>query len=378
MMEGPVIGVVGLGTMGLGIAQVYAQAGFNLVATDAQEATRASALSRIAGALDDRVAGGKLTPTSRDETLARIGIVDGPQAMGAAILVIEAIAENLAAKQALFRELEAAVPRDTVLATNTSSLSVSAIARTLASPSRLIGLHFFNPATAMKLVELVSHQDTTPAASALARKFTEAAGKTVIACPDRPGFIVNRCARPFYGEALALLEEGRNASEIDAAMLAAGYRLGPFSLIDLIGADINLAATQGLCEAMGGHPRYHVFETLKAQVAKGALGRKTGRGFIFPAKVEAAPGDAASIALRIEATLANEAASLLEEGGIEEAGIDLAMKLGLNFPRGPFEAARRDGIDRIRATLAGLEAAAPAHLKGRYVMSPALEKLRGA
>ena len=370
MMDKPVIGVAGLGTMGLGIAQVFVQAGFSVLATDAQASIRGSAVARLAEVLQARVSGGKLSAEARAAALAKFTVVEAPRAIGAAGLVIEAIVEQIEAKQALFAELETVVTHDAVLATNTSSLSVAAIARGLAHPSRLLGLHFFNPAPAMKLVELVAHPDTAPEALALALAVTEAAGKTVISCPDRPGFIVNRCARPFYGEALALLEEGRNASEIDAAMLAAGYRIGPFSLIDLIGADINLAATQGLVAAMGGHPRYHVFDALRAQVASGDLGRKTGRGFIFPGAPGAAPKDSDAIVFRIEATLANEAASLLAEGGTDEAGIDMALKLGLNFPRGPFESARANGLFRTRVTLAALEAAAPAHLKGRYAISP--------
>ena len=372
----PLIGVVGLGAMGLGIAQVYTQAGFPVLATDAHAAVRASAVSRLAAGLDARVAAGKLTPAARDATLARLTLVETPQGMGTADLVIEAIAEHLAVKQALFAALETVVSSKSVLATNTSSLSVTAMADGLSHPSRLLGLHFFNPAPAMKLVELVAHATTATDALNLARSVTEAAGKTVIACRDRPGFIVNRCARPFYGEALALLEEGKSASDIDAAMLADGYRIGPLSLIDLIGADISLAATQGLADAMAGNARYHVFSALKAQVATGNLGRKSGRGFLFPELPGASPSDAASISLRIEAMLANEAASLIAEGEIEEAAIDQAMRLGLNFPRGPFEAARAHGLARIRATLTALEAAAPGHLKGRYVVSPALEALQ--
>ena len=369
------IGVVGLGTMGLGIAQVYAQAGFKIVATDAVQATRENALPRLKTMLNERVSTGKLAAEARDATLAQISIVDDTRSMAGAALVIEAIIETLDAKRALFSKLEQLLPPEAVLATNTSSLSVAAMANGMKHPARLVGLHFFNPAPVMKLVELVAHETTDAAALAKARNLTEAAGKTVIKCSDRPGFIVNRCARPFYGEALALLEEGRSAAEIDAAMVAAGYRLGPFGLIDLVGADINLAATRGLAAAMDHHPSYHVFDALIAQVAKGELGRKTGRGFIFPGTIPPPPSDAARIALRIEATLANEAATLLAEGGVDKAGIETALKLGLNFPRGPFEAARAHGFALIRATLAGLEAAAPPHLKGRYLLSPALETM---
>jgi 3-hydroxybutyryl-CoA dehydrogenase len=250
----------------------------------------------------------------------------------------------------------------------------AALAQGLAHPGRVLGLHIFNPAPAKRLVELIAPPGCDAASVDLARRTVEATGKTVIPCPDRPGFIVNRCARPFYGEALALLEEGRTASEIDAAMLTAGYRIGPFALIDLIGADINLAATEGLSAAMGGHPRYHVFAALRAQVARGDLGRKTGRGFVYPSESAAAPSDSAAIVLRIEAALANEAAWLLAEGGTTAEGIDQAMMLGLNFPRGPLDALRRLGPARILSILAVLDAQAPPHLAGRYLPSPVLSE----
>ena len=290
--------------------------------------------------------------------------------MAPADLVIEAVAERLEVKQALFRALEEVVAPDAVLATNTSSLSVAAVAAGLRHPGRVLGLHFFNPAPAMKLVELVAAPGTAEAALHLARQVTEAAGKTVIACPDRPGFVVNRCARPFYGEALALLEEGRTAGEIDAAMTAAGYRIGPFGLIDLIGADVHLAATEGVWRGMAEHPRYRVFDALKAAVAAGRLGRKSGTGFVVPGESAAPPSDAATIVARIEATLVNEAGWLLAEGGVAAPDIDLALKLGLNFPRGPFEMLAATGRDRIAAVLAGLEART--RWTGRYAAAPML------
>lgn len=366
------IGIIGLGAMGLGIAQLFAQAGNAVRATDANPDSRSSARDRLASALAPRVAKGAMTEAERQTILARLTIVDRVEDLAPADMVIEAVVERLAVKQSVFSLLEPQLAADAVLATNTSSLSVAAIARGLHHPDRVVGLHFFNPAPVMKLVELVPHAGTAPAALAKARTITEAAGKTVIQCPDRPGFIVNRCARPFYGEALALLEEGRNAAEIDAAMMAAGYRIGPFGLIDLVGADINLAATESLASAMGNHPRYHVFDALKAQVAKGEVGRKSSRGFIFPSDPGPAPTDAAALTLRIEATLANEAAWLLSEGGTTVEGIDTALKLGLNFPRGPFEMLAKHGPATIRHTLATLEANAPPHLKGRYRPAPSI------
>ncbi|MCA3513382.1 MAG: 3-hydroxybutyryl-CoA dehydrogenase [Rhodobacter sp.] len=374
MAERPVIGVVGLGTMGLGIAQVFAQAGFPVLATDASEAVRGTAALRLAGALEARVAAGKLTLAERDAACDRVQVIGSVSGLAAAALVIEAIAERPEAKRALLATLEGVVGPDAVLATNTSSLSVAALAQGLAHPGRVLGLHFFNPAPAMRLVELIAPQGCDQASVDLARRSAVAAGKTVIPCADRPGFIVNRCARPFYGEALALLEEGRPAAEIDAAMLSAGYRIGPFALIDLIGADINLAATESLSAAMGGHARYHVFQALRTQVARGDLGRKTGRGFVFPARAGAPPADADAIILRIEAVLANEAAWLLAEGGTTAEGINQAMMLGLNFPRGPLDGLHRHGPARILHTLAKLEAQAPPHLAGRYVPPPALSE----
>lgn len=368
----PTIGIIGLGAMGLGIAQVFAQAGHPVRATDANPDARATALSRLSQTLQPRIDKGAMTDADRAALLERLTITDRTEDLAPAAMVVEAILENLPAKQSLFTLLEQTLSPQAVLATNTSSLSVTAIAKGLTHPERLLGLHFFNPAPVMRLVELIPHAGTAQQALHTARNLTEAAGKTVIPCADRPGFIVNRCARPYYGEALALLEEGRSPAEIDAAMQAAGYRLGPFALIDLIGADINLAATESLSAAMGHHPRYHVFTALKAQVEKGALGRKTGQGFTLPPTDTPAPPDAATIALRIEATLANEGAWLLAEGGTTADGIDTALKLGLNFPRGPFEILRAHGPTTILHTLAALEAKTPPHLKTRYLPAPGL------
>lgn len=363
------VAVIGLGTMGLGIAQLFAQAGFPVLACDAHAPTEATALPRLAAALEARVRGGKLSAPARDAVLDNIRIVALPD-LGPATLAIEAIVEDLAEKQALFGALESILGPGAILASNTSSLAIARIAEATRHPARLLGLHFFNPAPLMRLVELIPHAGTDPEATARARRLTEATGKTLITAPDTPGFIVNRCARPYYGEALALLEEGAAPAAIDAAMLAAGYRMGPFALIDLIGADINLAATESLHQAMGGHPRYHPFAALRAQVAAGRLGQKSGAGFL-DAGVAARPDPA--LALRIEATLINEAAWLLAEGSTTGA-IDTALKLGLNFPRGPFEALQAHGRARVLSVLAALEAKAPPHLKARYLPAPALEQ----
>jgi 3-hydroxybutyryl-CoA dehydrogenase len=297
--------------MGLGIAQVFCTAGFAVLATDAQAAARNEAHGRLAGVLNRA----KLSEEEANATLGRLIVVDGPGSMAPAELVVEAVAEDLGVKRVVFSALEEVLAPDAVLATNTSSLSVTALAQSLRHPERLIGLHFFNPAPMMRLVELIRHPGTRDEAAALALSAAERAGKTIVEAPDTPGFVVNRCARPFYGEALALLEEGRLPAEVDAAVLAAGFRMGPFSLIDLVGADINLASTRQLREAMGGHPRYHVFAALEAQVASGRLGRKSGKGFLFPDRPGPAPADADATALRIEATLVKRGGLAPVRGG---------------------------------------------------------------
>jgi len=364
------IGVIGLGAMGLGIAQVFAQSGQGVIGFDASPAARDSAKDRLAAQLAPRVAKGALSKGVMTQILDRLIVVDAICGLAPSDMVIEAVVERLDVKIAVLGDAMPHLRPDTVIATNTSSLSVATIAAGLAHPQNVLGLHFFNPAPVMKLVELVPHAGTSAQTLAQARSWVEAAGKTVVQCPDRPGFIVNRCARPFYGEAFALLEGGHAPAKIDAAMQAAGYRLGPFALIDLVGADINLAATQSLADAMNDHPRYHVFAALKSQVARGNLGRKTGAGFVFPA--DTAPMENDDIVLQIEATLVNEAAWLFAEGGTQPGGIDTALRLGLNFPRGPFEilAARGQGV--ILAKLAALESAAPPHLKTRYLPAPFL------
>lgn len=363
----PPIAVLGLGTMGLGIAQVFAQAGHPVLATDQLPAARDSGPDRLAAALAPRVASGRLSAAEAEAVRARLTVVSDLSALAPAAMVIEAAVEDIAIKQALFAQLERLCP-GAVLATNTSSLQVAAIASGLRAPERLIGLHFFNPAPVMRLVELITPPGAE-AAAALAAGWTRAAGKTVVAAPDTPGFIVNRCARPFYGEALALLEEGRDPAAIDAAMIAAGYRMGPFALIDLVGADINLAATRSLSAAMAGHPRYYVFAALVEQVAAGRLGRKSGGGFLT-GTVAPPSDDAAQIATRIEAALVNEALWLVSETCTTREAVDTALQLGLNFPRGPFQILDGIGMPALRDRLATLEEAAPAHLRGRYLLPP--------
>ena len=239
--------VVGAGLMGAGIAQVAAQAGHDVALFDARAGAAEAAKAKLAQTLDGLAAKGKLTAEAAQATLARITPVD---ALVTADLVIEAIVENLDVKRALFAELEALLPPEAVIATNTSSISVTALARGMQKPERLVGMHFFNPVPLMKLVEVVSGLGTDPAIAQAVFDLAGRWGKTAVHTRSTPGFIVNRIARPYYAETLMLLQDRAAAPElIDAVLRAAGFRMGPCELMDLIGHDTNFAVTNSVFAA---------------------------------------------------------------------------------------------------------------------------------
>lgn len=288
---GKIIGVVGAGVMGAGIAQVAAAAGHRVVLVDAQSGVAAKAKDKLADALAKLIEKGRLAAEEREALLERIEPAGDVAALAPAGIVIEAIVEELAAKRDLFRAVEAVVAPDALLATNTSSLSVTAIGAGLARPERFGGMHFFNPAPLMPLVEIVAGEKTAPAAVGALTTLAQAWGKTPVQAKDSPGFIVNRGARPFYSETLRFMEEtGVDAATVDALLRAAGFRLGPLELIDLVGADINLAATRSVHAATGNDVRYRPSRLVEELVAAGRLGRKSGRGFYdYAATVRPAP-----------------------------------------------------------------------------------------
>ena len=275
------IGVVGAGTMGAGIAEVAASAGHRVLLYDGMSGAVEAALERIGAALERAEAQGRITANQRASTFARITACHGFDALGAAGLVIEAIIEDLAAKQKLFETLEVFLEPDAILASNTSSLSITALAAKLQHPERVVGMHFFNPAPRMALVEVVRGLASAPRAVATALATAEAWGKTAVEVRSTPGFIVNRVARPFYGEALRALAEGAaDVATIDAVMReAGGFRMGPFELMDLIGLDVNLAVSRQVHEAYHYDPRYTPSLLQRELVEAGRLGRKAGRGF---------------------------------------------------------------------------------------------------
>ena len=306
-----VVAVIGAGSMGAGIAQLAAQSGHAVRLHDAQAGAAAAALGRIAADLDGAVKRGKLQPDERAAVLARITAAETLDALDGCGLVVEAIVERLDVKQGLFRALEKVLAPDAVLATNTSSISITAVAQGLQHPQRLIGWHFFNPATRMKLVEVISGVETDPALVPAMHALSKAWGKTSVDAPNTPGFIVNRVARPYYAEGLRLLAEGlAPAAAIDKLMVeAGGFALGPFELMDLIGLDVNLSVTESVFQATAHDSRYAPHVIQQELVRSGRYGRKSGQGFYAYGKdvaaraVQAVSAAAASPALRMPATL---------------------------------------------------------------------------
>lgn len=281
LAPGTPVGIVGAGTMGAGIAQVAASAGHPVLVFDAEPGRAEAAKVAIAEGLQRRVARGRLSRDACSAQLGRIGPVADLEALAPTRLVIEAIVESLEAKQQLFLDLEPLVADDAILATNTSSLSITAVAGPLARPGWLLGLHFFNPAPAMRLVEVVPGLQTDQAALESATATVRNWGKEPVVVRSWPGFLVNRVARPFYAEALRLVQEGASdPPTLDRIMReAGGFRMGPFELMDLIGLDVNLAVTRSVFEATHGDRRYAPSWLQEERVRAGHLGQKSGRGF---------------------------------------------------------------------------------------------------
>jgi 3-hydroxybutyryl-CoA dehydrogenase len=275
------VAVIGAGTMGHGIAQVCAQAGCHVRLADAVPGAAAAALGRIRANLDGAIARGKLTAEDRDAALARLEALDDALACAReADLVVEAVPEQLVLKQELFRRLEPAVAEDAILATNTSSLSVAAIAAATRRPERVLGMHFFNPVHVMKLVEVVTHDRTAAPVRDRAVSFARRLGKEPIVVRDGPGFASSRLGITLGLEAMRMLEDGvASAEDIDKAMtLGYGHPMGPLRLTDLVGLDVRLAIAEHLHATLGG-PQYAPPRILRDLVSRGRLGRKTGQGF---------------------------------------------------------------------------------------------------
>ncbi|MFM2358793.1 MAG: hypothetical protein RLY16_786 [Bacteroidota bacterium] len=273
------IAVVGAGTMGAGIAQVAASSGYTTILFDVQPQILEKAKASILQNFDFLVSKQKLTVEAAHAAMQRLTFIQDITACKAD-LIIEAIVEKTEVKQQVFHQLAAINGPATILASNTSSLSISKIQETIPQPERFLGMHFFNPAPIMKLVEVIKGAQTHPAIAEQLMQLCKQMGKVPVLCTDAPGFIVNRVARHYYLEAMQLVEkEGVAISAIDQAMEAAGFKMGPFKLMDLIGMDINYAVSESIYHAFGNHERFKPSPIQQQKVAEGKLGRKTGEGF---------------------------------------------------------------------------------------------------
>lgn len=385
-LAGGRIGVLGAGAMGSGIAQVAASAGHEVVVVDARAAAVSRARSALERAMDRDVEKGRRDRAAADALLARITWAasdsDTPdlRPFAGCTMVVEAIVEQLAVKRSSFEAIEEVVGEACVLATNTSSLSVTAIASACRRPDRVLGVHFFNPAPLMPLVEIVPALQTAVELTADVKALVAGWGKTTVVAKDTPGFIVNRVARPFYGEALRMLEEGvADAPTIDWAMRElGGFRMGPFELMDLIGHDVNYAVTSTVWEALYYDPRYRPAITQRRLVDAGFLGRKSGRGFYAYENDMPRPEpsrDAAEgreILERILMMLINEAVDAVHLNVATPADVELAMTKGVNYPRGLLAWGQELGFARV---LDRMEALQREYAEDRYRPSPLLRRL---
>jgi 3-hydroxybutyryl-CoA dehydrogenase len=380
MSNKKIIGVVGAGTMGAGIAQVAAQNGHQVIITDSSISTLEKAKSQHEKQVNRLVEKGVIEQDMRDQILGSISYTESIADMRSCELVIEAIIEKLDIKHEVFRKLEEVVSQACILASNTSSLSIASIGSVLVNSERIIGIHFFNPAPLMPLVELIPAVQTNLTTIQKARVLIESWKKVVVVCKDTPGFIVNRVARPFYGEALRIYEEGiADFATIDWALTHfGGFRMGPFTLMDYIGNDVNYTVTETVFEAFYYDPRFRPSFTQKRHKEAGFYGRKSGRGFYQYSEGVEQPSPIKDEELgrvifeRILVMLINEAidAVFLHIASIED--IDLAMTNGVNYPKGLLKWADELGLDWV---LTRLETLHKEYGDDRYRPNPLLRRM---
>lgn len=403
------IAVLGAGTMGAGIAQLAAQSGYEVLLYDIKDEFVQRGVATIERALRGRVAKGKMAEEEMAAITGRISTTTNRDDAAAADLIIEAAPEDMQLKREIFSSLSKISSADTILATNTSSLSITSVASAAERPERVVGMHFFNPAPVMPLVEVVAGSRTAPDVVQTVVQIARDMGKTPVRATDSPGFIVNRVARPFYGEALKMVGEGlASVAQVDGAMRAAGFKMGPFELMDFIGIDINFAVTQSVYAAFFGEPRYRPHGIQQRMVDAGTLGRKTGSGFYsyeggergdpsalnlvaMPHKrtgtfipqsvaeefarkggISLEEEGQAEIVARILAMIINEGSFAVGESVASVRDVDIAMRLGTNYPKGPLRWADEIGLDLVLAVLNHLR---ESFGEERYRPSPLLLQL---
>jgi len=395
------VAVIGAGTMGAGIAQLAAEHGCAVHLIEVNRDVLRQALAAIGERLSRAVAKGKLSGAERDAVLRRIHAAESIHGLQDVAIAIEAVVEDLSVKQTVFAELESATDPSAVLATNTSSLSITRIAKPARRPGRIIGMHFFNPAPIMPLVEVVAGEQSDESAITAAMDTAKSWGKVPVRVKDTPGFIVNRVARGFYLEALRLLGEGvAGVDETDNIMRRHGkFKMGPFELMDLVGLDVNYSVSCSVWEQMGKPTRLEPHEIQRKLVEAGHLGRKTGRGFYSyddGGPLPACPVERRSFGLspllsdvmlafsgragaveatsteqyvfcRILGAVINEAGLACSDGVASAADIDVAMQKGTNYPKGPLAWADEIGPRTVRGLLKALNSLTA---DGRYQPAP--------
>ena len=373
------ISVIGAGTMGSGIAQVAASNGCQVTIVDSSQPALENSKSKLKSILNRLVEKGKINEEQSKSILACIHWTAKMDEISNSNMVIEAIVENLEIKQNLFSEMESLVSDICILATNTSSLSVSKIASVCKLKSRIMGVHFFNPVPLMKLVEVIPTEETDKKLLSEVKSSLEGWGKSVVTAKDTPGFIVNRVARPFYSEALKIYEEGlADFATIDWAMKEfGGFRMGPFELMDYIGNDVNYSATKAVYDGTNHDPRYKPSPIQKKLMDEGLLGRKSGKGYFDYSENAVNPEPNKNEKLgqqifnRILAMLINAAVDTLNGGIATRDDIDTAMTTGVNYPKGLLQWADDIGQNSLLEQLKELHTQSG---NDRYIASPLLIK----
>lgn len=375
------IGIVGAGAMGAGIAQIASQAGQDVVLFDLSKEALTTSATKLQKVMNRLIEKGRVTSDEAIAIQERIARTTNVTDLKDCDLIIEAVVEDLEVKKLVFKSIEEIAHKEAVIASNTSSLSITSLASFCAHPERVVGLHFFNPAPLMPLVEIIpalqTNRDLPQQLTELMRKW----GKSPVIAKDTPGFIVNRVARPFYGEALRILDEGiADVSSIDEAMRQSGFRMGPFQLMDLIGHDVNYSVTESVFKSFYYDPRYMPSLTQLKLVEAGWLGRKSGRGFynyneeneatVVPRQLD--PNVQIEISERIISMLINEAADAVYLGIASAEDVDIAMLKGVNYPKGLLVWAEEMGLQKVVRIIDALR---DTYGETRYRCSPLLRKL---